>query len=249
MSDAIGRLDPDFLFATCATGGDPQLCALIQRAPGSGSLFTGGGFVRSTTLNVGHLRTAGADFAANYRPPLAAWGADDIGSFDLAFVGSWLARMETAPGLPAPTDPTVTSFDCAGLYGAGACGAPNPRWRHRLRLTWTTPIDGLSVSSVWRHFGGATNQNAGSDNPYFDATPTPAATLRVPAQNYFDVAATWRVLDNFTLRAGVNNVFDRDPPIIGQALGGSDFRFNGNTYPVIYQALGRYVFFGVSADF
>ena len=249
LKDAIGELDPDFLLITCATGGDPDLCAQIERDPQTGSLFTGGGFVRNTTLNVGHIRTSGIDVAANYRPPLAEWGVDNIGSVDIAFVGTWLAKMEIAPGLPAPSDPTVNSFDCAGLYGAGACGPPNPRWRHRLRVNWNTPWDGLSLLATWRHFGGVTNQNAGSDNPYFDNTPTPGADLRLPAEDYFDLAATWRVLDNFTLRAGVNNLFDNDPPLVGQTLGGADFRYGGNSYPAIYQSLGRYVFFGVTADF
>jgi outer membrane receptor protein involved in Fe transport len=94
-----------------------------------------------------------------------------------------------------------------------------------------------------------TNQNVGSDNPYFDSTPQPPSTAHLAAQNYFDLAATWRFQDSFTLRAGINNVFDLDPPIVGSMLGGADLRYNGNTYPVVYQALGRFVFLGLTADF
>ena len=47
----------------------------------------------------------------------------------------------------------------------------------------------------------------------------------------------------------MNNVFDRDPPLLGSQTGGTDSRFNGNTYPVVYDALGRFIFMGITADF
>jgi outer membrane receptor protein involved in Fe transport len=105
------------------------------------------------------------------------------------------------------------------------------------------------VSAAWRYFGSVKNQNVGSSNPYFDATPIFAGDSKLGAQNYFDLAATWRVKDNYTFRMGVNNVLDRDPPIVGGQLGGTSAFFNGNTFPVVYDALGRFVFVGVTADF
>ena len=48
-------------------------------------------------------------------------------------------------------------------------------------------------------------------------------------------------------RSGVNNVFDKDPPLISQSnLGGFG---NGNTFPGTYDQLGRYVFVNLTADF
>jgi outer membrane receptor protein involved in Fe transport len=249
VDGAIARLTGDFILNSCARTGDPGFCRQVHRDVRNGSLFTGDGFVEDRVVNIASLRTTGLDLEANYRPPLASWGLDNVGALDLSLIGSWLGSLETAPGLPAPTDPNVTSYDCAGLYGSSVCGPPNPRWRHRLRATWSTPADGLSVSLAWRHFGGATSENIGSDNPFFDSTPQPPATARLPAQNYIDVSATWRFRDSYTVRAGVNNLFDLDPPIVGSLLGGADPRFNGNTYPVVYQALGRFIFLGLTADF
>jgi outer membrane receptor protein involved in Fe transport len=45
------------------------------------------------------------------------------------------------------------------------------------------------------------------------------------------------------LRLGVNNIFDKDPPLNGASLG------NGNTHPQVYDALGRYMFAGFTVDF
>ncbi len=39
-----------------------------------------------------------------------------------------------------------------------------------------------------------------------------------------------------------------DPPIVNQTLAGAPFG-NGNTYPVVYDALGRKIFLTVTAKF
>ena len=65
-------------------------------------------------------------------------------------------------------------------------------------------------------------------------------------QNYLDLSGRYQVLENVSFRAGVNNVTDEDPPlssVVGTAPG------NGNTYPQVYDALGRYIFFGATVDF
>jgi outer membrane receptor protein involved in Fe transport len=47
------------------------------------------------------------------------------------------------------------------------------------------------------------------------------------------------------LRVGINNLLDKDPPIVG----GDDAPANGNTFPQVYDALGRYIFGTVIARF
>ena len=250
VEGAITALDPNIVLDNCAISGDAELCSLVHRAPNTGSLWVGGGFVEGQNINIGFLKTAGVDFEANWRVPVADWGMESIGGLDLSFQGTWLHKLETDPGIPALDNQgnvLATSFDCAGFFGASGCGTPNPEWRHRLRVTWTTPLDGLGLSVSWRYFGGVKNGLTTND-PYFGGVADPEVA-ELGAQNYFDLAATWRVKDNYTLRLGVNNVFDRDPPLIGQDTGGTDVRANGNTYPGVYDALGRYIFMSVTADF
>ena len=66
------------------------------------------------------------------------------------------------------------------------------------------------------------------------------------SSNYFDLAATWAVTDYATLRLGMNNITDEDPPFVAQ---GVTARENGNTYPGIYDPLGQYWFAGVTVQF
>ena len=54
--------------------------------------------------------------------------------------------------------------------------------------------------------------------------------------------------DNLTIRMGVNNLLDKDPPILGNDYGGTTEN-SGNTYPATYDPLGRSYFVGATLKF
>ena len=69
----------------------------------------------------------------------------------------------------------------------------------------------------------------------------------IEAYNYIDLAMTKNLPHGLVLRAGVNNLFDKDPPAI---MGGLLVQNgNGNTYPSTYDPLGRMFFIGISSAF
>ena len=70
-------------------------------------------------------------------------------------------------------------------------------------------------------------------------------SAHIKAQNYLDLVLTARIGDHYNLRLGANNILDRIPPtLVTPAPFG-----NGNTYPQVYDSLGRYIFAGVTLDF
>ena len=221
----------------CYGSNDAAACGRIDRNSG-GQLWVGTGVVQDLNNNIGGLATSGLDFNANYAFDLEDMGIANLGSMQLSFVGTLLNELITDTGLG-----TVASvYDCAGFF-ANQCGTPNPEYRHRARATWLTPWD-VDLSATWRHYGevelavlnaanGSLNNGGTRLDRFFDA------------ENYLDLAATWAVTDTVTLRAGVNNVLDDDPQL-SYSVGTTG---NGNTYPQIYDALGRYFFFGVTANF
>ena len=71
---------------------------------------------------------------------------------------------------------------------------------------------------------------------------------KIGAQNYIDIFGQRNISKNLTLRAGVNNVFDRDPPVISSTITAPPFG-NGNTDPQVYDTLGRNIFVNVQARF
>jgi outer membrane receptor protein involved in Fe transport len=60
-----------------------------------------------------------------------------------------------------------------------------------------------------------------------------------------DLEATWNVNKILQLRAGANNVLDKDPPVINSALVANGA---ANTYSV-YDMLGRQLFVAFRARF
>ena len=72
---------------------------------------------------------------------------------------------------------------------------------------------------------------------------------KLKAVDYFDLAAQWNINKTFTLRGGINNIFDIDPPLVGSGTADPSILGNGNTFPGTYDALGRLVFMNLTMKF
>jgi outer membrane receptor protein involved in Fe transport len=132
---------------------------------------------------------------------------------------------------------------CSGAIGG--FGNPLPEWRHKLRVAWETPWPSLEISGARRRVSEVTLDPASQAAAL---TQPPATDLVLGARDYFDLAAMWDVRDAVALRLGVNNVLDNDPPLVGGSSCPAGV-CTGNTYPAMYDATGRYIFFGITADF
>jgi iron complex outermembrane recepter protein len=86
-----------------------------------------------------------------------------------------------------------------------------------------------------------------SQNPDIGGAVQPPHA-RLPSMNYLDLALTFSVGDHYQFRFGVNNLLDKDPPLVGAQACPAGF-CNGNTFAQFYDALGRYVFAGVTLNF
>ncbi len=238
LDNLVSIIPSSLAIQQCISSG--QLCNLIHRGP-TGSLWLPpptGGFVTGTNINLAKEKTSGIDVTANYNQPLGAWG-----NLGINFQGTWLEKfvLEPVPGLG--------DYDCAGLFGP-TCGATSigvaPEWRHRLRGTWSTPWN-VDVSATWRHINKV-DVEFSSSNPLLNGSFNPV-DRELAARDYLDLAAMWAITKQVTLWVGVNNVFDKDPPISNSTtIVGPPFG-NGNTYPQLYDAMGRRIFISLSAKF
>ncbi|HWQ85300.1 TonB-dependent receptor plug domain-containing protein [Brevundimonas sp.] len=237
VDNLIGSIGAQNTLDACYTAGNAVACSLIVRDGPTGALWLNDGNVIDTNVNIGGVSTSGIDINANYAVDLEDWAMPAYGSLQFSFVGTWLESLETDTGLGFAN----SVYDCAGFF-ANQCGVPNPEWRHRARVTWISPWD-MNLSATWRHYGEAEIAVLGADGSMNNSAARLDKVL--DSQNYLDLAATWQVMDTVSLRAGVNNVLDSDPPL-SYSVGTTG---NNNTYPQLYDALGRYVFFGVTASF
>jgi outer membrane receptor protein involved in Fe transport len=210
-------------------------CDLIKRNAATGSLVTSG-YVITTSVNAGYLKTSGLDFSARYSHALPELFGKDMGRLGLNFAGTRTDKYEVQilPGL-AP-------YSCDGRFGV-TCGQPIPEWRHRLVADWTSR-GGVNLSTTWRYIGGTTNDKA-STSIYLAGTYQPY-DLKMPSVSYVDFAASANVTEKVTLRLGVNNAFDKDPPLTASTGGQTS---NGAFFAGMYDSLGRYMFVGATARF
>jgi outer membrane receptor protein involved in Fe transport len=86
------------------------------------------------------------------------------------------------------------------------------------------------------------------DDPDLAGTNTQPGNDRLRSMNYLDLSATFRIGDNYSFRMGVNNLLDSDPPVNGSQVCPAG-PCNGNTWAQVYDALGRYIFAGVTLNF
>ncbi|WP_372786250.1 TonB-dependent receptor domain-containing protein [Phenylobacterium sp.] len=240
LDNTISKIPLAFTLNQCLTTGNPVFCSGVVRNP-SGLLFgtsvVGGGYINGTAVNIGAGEFDGVDLQATYNMPLSKIGLDEtLGSLQFNFIGSALMKATTTP------TPGAHTYDCAGLYGA-TCQTVNPKWRHTLRASWQAPWD-LLLSAQWRYIGKTTLDSNSSDPTLTNgAHDTFDGTLR--AVSYLDLAGIWKVNKALSIRAGVNNVFDKDPQILNSAIVGTGLP---NAYPT-YDFLGRAMFVGFTANF
>jgi len=138
--------------------------------------------------------------------------------------------------------PGTGEYDCAGYFGP-SCGTPLPKWRHKFRTTWATPWN-VDIAATWR-FIDKVDLSSTSSDPNL-AGDSEEADRVFGRRNYLDLAANWQATKILALRAGINNLFDKDPPVGGVT---SSVFGNGNTFPQVYEALGRRVFVNLTARF
>jgi iron complex outermembrane recepter protein len=236
IENTISDLDggnADAYINQCLETGEASFCDRIHRDAFGSLWLTPAGFISDTSDNIARLGARGIDMQATYRM--------DLAGHRLAFnlVGSRLEKSEKE------LVEGVGAFDCTGLFG-GSCGVPNAKWRHSLRTTWQTPWRGLDVSMGWR-FIGAVDLETTSSNPQLQGE-VPATDARLASRSYIDVTAAIKLLDNYTLRLGANNLLDKDPPLVGQD-NCPDGICNGNTFAQVYDVLGRQWFATVTVDF
>lgn len=224
ITGGISNLSPEFILNQCLDGNLAQ-CELVNRgAPGDlwiGSNIDTSGHIVATQDNLAIEKVVGYDVVADY-----AFALGDLGALTVNNVLSYITKWEVQELEGAPKE------DCAGVWGGGSCGYPTPDLRNKLRLIWTTPW-GVTPSLMWRYISKLEDANGNVD---------------LKATSYIDLAALWDITESVQVRAGVNNLFDKEPPIAGNGAGPS-INGNGNTFPGMYDALGRYWFIAGGVTF
>ncbi|WP_229262114.1 TonB-dependent receptor domain-containing protein [Duganella guangzhouensis] len=235
IKDTISAIDPTIALNQCLETGAALFCSLIHRDSQGSLWLTDTGYVVQRSANIGSVATSGFDLGASYSQRVGQFGSL---AFNLNGTLMKSSSVENVPGLG--------SYDCTGYFGA-TCGTPTPKWRHKFRTTWSSPWK-ADVALTWRYIG-RTKSELLSDNALL-AGDTPATIEdHLSARNYFDLNVQYPLTKKVSLSAGINNLFDKDPPIVSTNVTAAAGTANGNTYPQVYDSMGRFIYVNVTARF
>lgn len=234
MDGLVGNIPLDIVLAGCLDGSTPLYCGMVVRsAQGSiaGNSLATRGYISGTNANIAEGTFTGIDIQGTYRFDIGRFG-----SLQAELNAVYLDKTTTIP-LPGEHE-----YNCAGLYG-NTCDQAIPDWRHTLRMSWKLPTIPLQVSAQWRYLSSVTNEQNTSD-PTLSGDPVVfGGTLG--SRSYLDLTGTWDIKDKLTVRLGVNNIFDKDPPLVDTVWSGPG---TPNTWGP-YDTLGRQIFMSMSAKF
>jgi iron complex outermembrane recepter protein len=185
--------------------------------------------VDATDRNIGFMQSRGVDLLANYSFGLGSWGELGLGLNLTRQLKTDLRFTDTGP-----------LYECAGLVG-NICLRPDPEIRWVQTTNWTRGP--LSAQVRWRHLDSVTQDSVARG----EAPASDYAVPRIPAFDYFDLGASYD-FEKLTLRLGVENLFNKRAPVVGNDYGGTTEN-GGNTFPATYDVLGRSYFLSAVARF
>ncbi|MCF2861258.1 TonB-dependent receptor [Pseudoalteromonas sp. Cnat2-41] len=220
LEGAIDNIDPLIILEQCAKTGDASFCDNVQRTPGNGSLWVGSGQITSFDVNLGQLTWEGIDLSANYDFEVAG------GTLSTNLLGSYFITKEY-DNVPGISD----IYDCVSNLNDG-CFA-QPEWRHVFTMDYDTGSF-WRATLKWRYYGEVSDYT-GPDTLVQDG---------ISSQSYLDLKGSFTINDYTSVLVGVNNIMDKEPPLVGGSLS-----TNGNAIAGFYDTLGRYFHANVTFKF
>ena len=216
-----GGLDPNQIVAACYNENNQAACNAIARSATTGDIST----VQTPNLNFGYENTAGIDFDLSYGFDSTMIGLQQYlpGHFQVTGDAQYLMEddIENADG---------TQNQLAGSYNTALLRV-EPRWKARLGVNYAQ--DAWSVNVAERYLGGV-KDNAGSG----DVLGNEAAGIF-----YTDLSGTY-AYKNVSVTVGLDNLFDKDPPVIFGDLQSANTLSEGS-----YDLTGRFLYMKASVKF
>lgn len=222
--------------AISATQAGSAACTSIRRNPVNGGLSGSPAAVPGLfgiISNSGMLKTDGIDLVIDY--------ARDLGfaELNLNFSGNYTANSEFKSTANSPVR------ECAGFFSVN-CGFSNGQLQPEFSFSQrsTLKFGKFDLSLLWRHIDSFKYEPGLP--PLFKGKITGTGPLvgrnvnfnRIKSFNYFDLTTRVFVNDNVDLTLSMFNIFDKKPPIVGSTAGSTTAN-GGNTFPSVYDAVGR----------
>lgn len=186
-------------------------------------------------VNLSSLKTSGIDATFDYRIRTPFFGGR-TGAVNLNINASWLDSYDVQV---AASLPSFSYKDSIGSqYGA--------QYKYKTITNLGYAVGAASVNLSWRHLPQV-RHNSLVTNPLSTTLPTSSYEL-------FGLTGRWSVNDTWSIRGGVDNLFDRQPVLVGAnwtptAAGSGVTSAVGTTDTSNYDIIGRRYYLGFNAKF
>jgi len=176
--------------------------------------------IQQTNINLGEIKVAGVEVDVKFNTALAG------GKVTASFSGTYFSKYDVQ---------NVDGSFSGGLDTTNtATGGIVPRWKHYASIDYTAGPWGFTLGQSWQ-------------KSYNDIAPTGGTPLRrAGSYELYDLQARYTGLKNLELRAGIRNLFDRDPPY---SNAGGQTSFQGGYDPAYADPRGRFYYLGATYKF
>jgi iron complex outermembrane recepter protein len=183
LTNAIDSVPATLTLSRCAFSADPVSCAAIRRTA-NGQVAS----INARLLNLNAIETSGIDWTVNFRSSEFAGG-----TVGLAVNAAHLIKYNIVP----PSDLNAPTQEYAGTE-RGSPDQAYPKFKLNGTIDWSAPSYGISFTG--RYINGIDER---------DGVHRMGSVFYGDVQLY--LSPGW--MDHrLRLTAGVNNIFDRDPP-------------------------------------
>ncbi|MBB6096533.1 outer membrane receptor protein involved in Fe transport [Povalibacter uvarum] len=222
LEDVIGAIEASTIVQRCFNreGANPNYdinnawCQMFSREQSNGGVIN----LQQLQVNQAFFNTSGIDLTFGY-----GFDMGDVGDLSFQLVGTWIEKFEEQTAV-TPFDPV---YDYGGTIGS-TTGTSYPEWKGTLVTAYT--LNDFRTQLQARYIDAMDHRNTVTGG-------SPVANTSVPATWYLDMTASYDVLDNVTIRLGVNNLTNQEPRLYTPNV-------QANTDPSLYDVLGRRYFLG-----
>lgn len=211
-------------------------CQRIIRDPQTGEILN----VLVSYGNAGRVETDGFDVQLDWGVRFSDVDLPIPGRFSTNVQFTYLNKFATTADEVA-----VPLIDYAGTTGGGEVGTQAGSYRWKLFTRFNYSYGPVTVGLQWRHLPSIDHVTA--------VTREGGTTITgAPAYDLFNLSGSYTINRNARLRFGVDNLFDRAPPLmsVDTSADPAAGRLPGGRYDAgNYDVLGRRYYIGASFDF
>ena len=203
--------------------GNPAYAGLVLRTP-TGDIET----TKAVFVNAGDAKAQGFDIQANFAK------ATDVGRFGVTLFGTYYTKFDqTSPGgFVSKKVATIVEANGDPVLD-GDNGGVVLRWKHQLAFSYGIGAWGFTLVNNYYSGYETGNQQWTGDRNF------------IGAQSLWDLQVAWTGLKDMTVRLGVNNMFDKDPPMFVPVSN----QFQAGYDATLYDPRARFVYLTANYKF